>query len=131
MPTVSSVIKKELIELGVPSSEVLEENKSGSTYEELIRLKKYLAKNKYKEVIIISNKYHLPRIKTMISYLPKIKILKNKVKLVSAENILIKYGEARWKKLIATAYKSSLMKKRVRLEQKGIRDIKNKTYQFK
>lgn len=128
-PPVSSVLKKELVELGIPKNKIIEENKSDSTYQELLWLKKFLTKEKYGEVKIISNKYHLPRIKIMAN-LPSIN-LAGKIKIISAEEILIKYDPKKWQKIIKLAYAHPKMKKRIALEKIGIKTLKSGNYKFR
>lgn len=124
--TISSVIKKELMELGIPKQKIIEDNKSISTLEQLESIKKLI--NGYSKISIISNKYHLPRIKTMIAYIPELKFLKNKVRIISGENTVIKYGPAKWRRVISATYKTRAMKKRIAQEKQGIKDIKFDNY---
>ncbi len=92
VPPVATVMKKELVQLGIPEKEVVEENKTASTYRELLWLKKFLNK-KQERAIVISNSYHLPRIKVMIGLIQELQVLKNSLFLVSAEKIILKYNE--------------------------------------
>src|SRR3989344_4887209 len=85
-PPVATVMKQELIKLGIPGKEIIEENKTSSTYRELIWLKKLSGKSR-KKFIVISNDYHLPRIKVMIDLIPELQTLKNNLVISSAEKI--------------------------------------------
>ena len=133
-PTVSAVIKKELIGLGVPANQIIEENKSGNTYQQLMALKKMIKEKRLQNVIIISNKHHLPRLKTFIGYDAELKQMSRQsnigLKLVAAEDILLKYEPTVWQKTITEAYASKAMKKRIALEKRGVRQIKAGTYKF-
>lgn len=133
-PNLSAVVKKELIALGVPADKIVEENKSNNTYEQLMELKKMIKARKLQEVIIISNKHHLPRIKVMIQYDAELKQMSRQVniglKLVAAEDIILKYEPSRWKKVVAKAFASQAMKQRIKLEKQGVAQIKNGTYKF-
>lgn len=128
--TISSVIKKELAELGIPKQKIIEDNKSVSTFEQLKTLKNFTSNNKYGEITIISNKYHLPRINTIIAYIPELKFLRNRIRIVSAESIVLKYAGREWKDKIEAAYQTSGMKKRIKMEKMGVKDIKNGTYKY-
>lgn len=133
-PCVSEVLKKELIDLGVKSNKIFTEKFSSSTYQQLKELNKIILKKKFKKIILISNEYHLPRIRAMMNYGKKLKNLKRmlsekKIVLSSAEKILLIYNP-KWKKIITKAYKSKLMKKRIKLEKKGVMDIKNGLYKL-
>lgn len=127
--TISSVIKNELIKLGIPKQKIIEDNKSISTFKQLKSIEKLISN--YSKIFIISNKYHLPRIKTMITYIPKLKFLKNKVRIISGENAVIKYGPSGWREIISAVYKTDNMKKRIAKEKQGIKDIKNNNYRIK
>ncbi|MCI0565678.1 YdcF family protein, partial [bacterium] len=84
-PTVASVLKKELVREGVPSDAIAEDHDSGTTYEQL---KKITGQKKEGRVGIISNRYHLPRIRAMIEHAPELSELKD-AKLISAEETLL------------------------------------------
>src|SRR3989338_1123106 len=125
IPRVAIVMKRELIELGLSPKEI-KIDKTDFTYKELIWLKKYIAK-KTGKAFIVSNAYHLPRIKTMIDILPELKELKNIIKLVPADKIAIKFDE-KLKPRIKKANKSSEMKKIISSEKEGIRALRSGNY---
>lgn len=125
-PTISSVIKKELIELGVPAARIIEEDVSGNTWQQLQQLKALIQQRSARSVLIISNEWHLPRVKAMIEKDSAIEILQ----CVSAEEILIERDAARWKSFIAMAYQSDDIRKRIELEMKGVEDIRKGTYRL-
>jgi len=134
-PTLATILKSELIELGVPAGKILTEEKSGATYQQLSELQKIAVKKGIKNIIIISNRYHLPRLRAMIEYGPGLNIFKrmfdgSDIKLKSAEDILIKYKPEKWEKIINKAYKSKDIIARIELEKKGIEQIKKGTYSF-
>lgn len=131
---VSEVIKKELMELGVGERNIITENKSGASYQQLLNLKEIVdppaGGNKFGNIKIISNKYHLPRIKAMMEIIPPAGGLKN-MELLAAEDVLLKYDSENWKDIIENAYNSAGMKDRIKLEEKGVRDIKEGMYKIK
>lgn len=129
VPPVAKVMKKELIQMGIPSKDILKEEQTPSTYYELIWIKKYLAKNPTK-IITISNSYHLARIKAMIDYLPELKDLNKKIILASAEKIVIKYNK-KLKDKINKDLKSQKMKKIIADEKRGIKALKSGNYKFR
>ena len=129
VPPVAAVMKKELIRLGLPAKEIIEENKTASTYRELLWLKKFLDHKKEK-VLVISNDYHLPRIRTMIAVIPELKKLKKYVELISAEKIAIKYNK-KLKNIIVKSSKSPEMKRIIAKEKNGIKDLKSDNYKFR
>lgn len=132
-PTVASVIKKELIELDVPADKILEENNSGNTYQQLQEMKKNIQKKALKNITVISNKWHLPRIKAMIKIDPDLKKIfgAGNLKILSTEEICLTYKPKVWQPIIKAAYESEDIKKRIKLEQEGVKQIKEGTYKFK
>lgn len=135
-PAVATVIKKELEELAVPADKIIKETKSKNTCAELIELQKIIKERELKMITIISNKYHLPRLQAMVKYCLELVELKkmfavSKLIIKPAEDILIKYDPAAWRKIIAKAYNSAGMKERIKLEEKGVKDIKAGKYKFK
>lgn len=132
-PNVSAIIKKELIDLGVAEEKIIEENNSGTTYQQLEELKKIIKEKKLKYIMIVSNEYHLPRIKAMIEALPQLKEMSKliNIELIAAEKVLLDYDRETWQEIIKIVYNSQAMKKRIQLEQKGIKDIKEGRYKFR
>lgn len=136
VPSVSNVAKNELIKLDVHHKDIIEENKSNNTYQQLLELEKIIKRKDLQKIIIISNKFHLPRIKAMIEYncrLSKLKRMYNnsRLKVKSAEGITLRYEPESWHNIINRAYKSEEMKERIRLEQRGVKQIKRGIYKFK
>lgn len=132
---VSRVIKQELVDLGVPADKIIKEEESRDTYQQLMELKKIIQGRKVEKAVIISNKYHLPRLKAMIKRCPKLLALKkmlavSRLKLKSAEEVVVKHDSKIWQKIIIEAYSSSAMKERIKLEKKGVKDIKEGRYKF-
>ena len=131
-PFISEVVKQELINLGVPKNQIETEKKSSTTYEQLAELSKYVKNKKLKNLGIISNEHHLPRIKYMIKFGPKLRALKKmpSLKLISAEKICLQYDFPKWSKEIKKAYVSKAMKQRIKVEKQGINDLKKGRYKF-
>jgi len=127
-PTLSKLLKKELLKLNVSRKNIVEEKKSGNTYEQLIETGKIIIAKNIKSTGVISNKYHLPRVKAMIRLKPELNFLRKKIKLISAEQILLKKESQKWKKIIEKAYKSEKMTERIKMEQQGIKDLKRGAY---
>lgn len=131
-PPVAKVIKKELIDLGIPKNKIICETKSGNTYQQLKALKKIISEYNFKEVIIISNEHQLPRIKAMLEFAPYIKNIYAQTKIIieSAEKILIKYAGEKYENMIKKAYQSEPIRNRIKIEKKGVNQIKDGTYKF-
>jgi len=127
-PFVSEVIEQELIELGVKSDDILTEHESNNTFEQLKGLLKILKKKKLKEVTIISNRYHLPRLKAFLNVGQESSVYN--IKLISAEEVLIKHDPGKWKGMIEKAYNRQRMAERMKLEKQGVKQIVDGTYQY-
>jgi len=132
-PTGAELIKTELIELGIPKNKIFKEDKSVNTWQQLQKLKEVINKENLSHAYILSNRYHLPRIKTMIEKDNKLNILleQGKIELISAEEILIESDPDKWKEKIDKAYAHEQMKKRISMEEKGVKDINSGKYKLK
>jgi len=130
-PDMSGIIKGELIEAGIPADKIMEESRSANTYQQLKELIKLARSKRLEGFLIISNFHHLPRIKAMFEYAPGLPGRLGGIKLIAAEKIVLKYEPEKWQAKIKTAQASAAMKKRIELEKKGVRQIKNGTYNFR
>lgn len=134
--TIAKVMENELIKAGIPKKNIIREEKSNNTFGQLEEIQKIIKTGKFKNILVISNRYHLPRLKAMLKYVPKLRWLKRmheakSLKIKSAENIAIKYQPKLWRRFIKAAYKSDAMKERIALERRGTRDIKVGVYHLK
>ncbi len=138
--TLASVLEGELISSGIPKFKIIKENKSGNTYQQLVELQKIIKSHRFlsrgKDVVIISNRYHLPRLLAMIKYANDLQLLKKMhesrvLKIVAAEDVMIKYKPLIWRKIIDQVYRSKAMEERVKLENIGAEQIKSGIYRFK
>ena len=131
-PNISSVIKKELVQLGVPEGKITEENMSNNTYQQLLFLKDLFSRQAAAKVIILTNKWHLPRVRAIIKNNQGLKSFYNgiKPKYLAAERVLLKHNPGGWREIIKSAYASEAMRERLKLEKQGIKQIKNETYKY-
>lgn len=131
-PTVAEAIKNELIEIGVPAESIIQEDQSNNTWQQLQGLKNFISRGETESIKIISNGWHLPRIKAMIEADRGLLKLfeKNIIIMKSAEEVLIADNPKKWEKEIEAAYESEAMKERIRLEEKGIKDIREGNYKL-
>ena len=67
--TESYVMKKYLINKGIPEKKILKESKSITTKENIFFLAKIIFKEKISEFSIISSKTHIPRVKKIVNNL--------------------------------------------------------------
>jgi len=131
-PKLCDMLKGELIELGVLAAKILIEDKSGSTYENLLELKKILRKNDFKQVKIVSNDWHMPRVRAMIEHRSELKEMEQMVKFefISAEEVVVEKDPETWRYKVDRAYKTDNMQKRIALELKGVSDLREGKYQL-
>lgn len=131
-PPVSDVIKDELIEAGVKADDIILERNSGNTFQQLQELGKIIKNKNLNSVAIVSNRYHLPRVKAMLGHNLDLKKLFSGSKLFweSAEDTLLERAPEKWGQIISPAYESKAMKKRMAQEMAGARQIKDGTYNY-
>ena len=131
-PTVAEVIKRELMDLGVTEGSINKEEQSANTWQQLQGLKTLIEKEKLNEIVILSNRYHLPRVRAMVENDDRLRTLsaKEKLMLISAEDILIAHDPTKWQELINGAYQTKAMKNRVATEEKGVQQIKDGSYKL-
>lgn len=131
-PTLSSVLKRELIELGVPAGRIIEENASDNTWQQLQNLKMLMEREKFNSVLIVSNEWHLPRVLAMVEKDADLRRLSSAgtIRCESAEKILLARDPGAWKAVIERAYQSDGIKKRIALERKGVEEIKAGMYRL-
>lgn len=129
MPTVAQIIKNELIALGVTPKSILKENRSNNTYQSIQKIKKVMLSQKINKIDIVTNQYHLGRVRAFINQDAAMKkLLKyNKIRLIAAEPI-VQRCEPELKNKIKTLYQSDKMKTVIVLERAGTRQIKNGKY---
>ncbi|WP_420413136.1 YdcF family protein [Roseibium sp.] len=60
-PSEADVMARELITLGVPASAILPENRSHTTLENSVLSARILRQQKAHKVLVVSDRYHLPR----------------------------------------------------------------------
>lgn len=128
--TLSAILKRELLELGVPEEHIIEENQGDNTYQQLVALGYIIKQYKFKIVLIVSNAHHLPRIEAMLQYKQELSEVKKAAKIVSADQIVIA-NDSLWKAIIEEAYSREPTLSTIKKEVKGTSQIKDGTYKFK
>ena len=131
-PSIASVMREELVRLGVPSNAIELEEHSGSTRTQLIELQSYIASHECDIVRIVSNTYHLPRIQAMIENIPELGALRTKNPiLVGAEDILVESDGATWRTRTEAMAQEPAMLERVAKEKAGAEQIKKGNYTYR
>lgn len=130
-PTLAEAISQELVELGVPREKIIEEKESGTTYQQLLALQKISLEHSPEKIIIVSNKYHLPRVEAMVDCAPELLELKRFNKQFQpAEEVLIKHEPDKWKESVDRAYALPEMKELIKKENHGVKQIREGTYRW-
>ncbi len=128
----AEIMKRELIVLGVPKEKILEEAESSKTYGQLKALMEIVERIFPEEIVIISNRYHLPRIEAMVEYAPVIKdtAKKFKIKFASAEDILLESNSKIWGEVLKAIYGSAEIKELVKKEKSSARQVCEGQYRY-
>lgn len=125
----SEVMKKELIGRGIPEEAVFVEKTSKNTKQNFEELFKMAKANNWGKILIITNRYHVPRAEAFCKDFQEKNIAYKNIKtdFISAEDVLIEQ-EPRWKELIEKAYAHPEMIKRMENEIKGLEALKKSEY---
>ena len=126
----ASVMRRELIELGVPAAGIREEIGSGNTCEQLQFIKTVFSEFPIAALRILSNRYHIARIGAFLTSDPQLRdwCISGRIELQAAEDIVLQHDPARWSSLIAEAYASQAMHERIANEERGVQAIRTGTY---
>ncbi len=129
-PTVAKIIEEELVSLGVLKEYVVREEKSRNTFEQLYNSLPFLSDSG--TMTLISNRYHLPRIRAFIHNRAELVPLKQllltkRLMLVGAETIVGK-KDASLTAQIKDWYRSSRVSEIIKSEEKGVKEIKRGLY---
>ncbi|KKT29397.1 hypothetical protein A3G55_00385 [Candidatus Giovannonibacteria bacterium RIFCSPLOWO2_12_FULL_44_25] len=135
VPPAAEVIRNELVDLGVAKENIITETNSGNTFKQLNELNKIIQQKEFVKITILSNGWHLPRTKAIIEAVEDLFVLRqllqeHRIVLSSAEEIVLEYDRNRWEKIIADAYSSEDLKRRIELEGKGVAEIESGVYKY-
>ncbi len=141
-PSQSSIMSQELIKLGVNKNQIVQEEVSKSTYDELREIVNLSLSENWKNIAILTNGYHVPRAEEMLNRLDELASDKDDDKLVkqvhlfkektrktfiSAEEIL-PHRSTHYKGLLDELYQSEDYAKRLESEKRGVDALKSGTY---
>ncbi|MSR71058.1 MAG: YdcF family protein [Candidatus Taylorbacteria bacterium] len=132
-PTCSSLMRDGLTAEGVSDGAIIEESQSGTTHEQLQVLPMLISEYGFKNVSILSNDWHFPRIKKMIELDPKLFSLcqSGALKFIFAEEVLVGFDKAKWEVEIEAMRQSEYIRKRIESETQGIMDLNVGRYRFR
>lgn len=132
-PLICEIIKSELADLEVVKEKIILEKKSNHTIDQVKALEQIIKKNKFDEIVVISSRYHLSRVQAIMKREKALSVFleQGKIKLRSAEEILIKSNKNKWQGIVEQAYNSQWMSQRVAEEIKGVSDFRAGKYKIK
>ncbi len=130
-PLLCEIMRAELLEHGVPAERVVCERNSNTTYQQLQELEKLIARNIATHVLVVTNRYHLPRLQAMLDAKFTRLSSRGTLAIVSAEEILIAKDRGVWSEKLEAEYQKPYLKERVKREQQGIVQIRDGTYNFR
>ncbi len=130
-PSNASIVLKELTELNVPREAVHLDAVSHNTHAELSELD-CLSEAFHADVVwIVSNDWHLPRVRAMFEHLPNLAdFARRGPQLVSCESVLLGNDAGRWKPLVEVARASGSYARVLAQEAQGVEDLKAGTYRL-
>jgi len=130
-PSIASVMKRELQELGVPAEKILMDEKSEKTFSQLCILQNFVSLQPVDAVTVLSNVWHLPRIAALLKHTRELDILRTyHPTLIGAEDVLLAADLAKWNDKVAMAQNHSAMQKIIAAEAMGVKQIQDGTYKF-
>lgn len=132
IPTVGEVIKRELIEGGVPKGVIIDEFGSDNTYQQLINLLN-LGNQEIVELYdlaLLGQDYRVGRMFATIAAHNQFTVFVG-APILSAEEILLANNEEKWAEQIKESREHPGMKERLLKEYGGIRQIALRTYKFR
>ncbi len=145
-PTDAEVMAGYLERKGVDPERILSQDRSTTTFTELIELVKYIAKEGWEHSIVVAGETQRPRAEEMLrqietlqdpagawkdpefrAALKKLKEIQPKITFVNAEDVL-PIRDVRYGKLIDAARQTETWKKREKLDQGAVEDLRAGRY---
>lgn len=107
---------------------ILEEN-SVTTMTNIKEMLEILQENKWQKIAVVSSDYHIPRIKALYErVLAKYPDIMQKLKFLSAEEVVKEYKPGKYDEAIKKFYQTSEAKKRIKNERQGVEDLRSGKY---
>ncbi|OGG53711.1 hypothetical protein A2851_02385 [Candidatus Kaiserbacteria bacterium RIFCSPHIGHO2_01_FULL_53_29] len=128
-PLLSEVMRDELLERGIMEPRIFLEKGSNSTFQQMEAIQKMLIDRTWKRVLIVTNRWHVPRVEAIIA--TRFPVMNGNVKIIGAEETLLNDSPEKWKSAIDEAYRSEFLKRRIAHEEEGIRQIRNGSYHYR
>lgn len=126
--TLSSIMKQELMDFGIPDGSILEDPLANNTYQSLRNLSQLIQQYGMRKIMLVSSEHHhLNRIKAMLENVLAFSEMNKIITLVSAENV-VSAKDPTIGVSIYEAYRKEPFPSILAKETAGIEQIKNGTY---
>lgn len=130
-PTLASVMRNELIALGIAPERMLLEERSQKTVQQLRELQATVLQQHPKSIKILSNDWHLPRVKAMVEYLSELAPLYACApEYVEAEAVLLAQDPVLWGPRLAAVRQRADVQAVIAQELRGLEQIRRGTYKY-
>jgi hypothetical protein len=145
-PTDAEVMAEYVERRGVPPEKIIKQDRSTTTFTELIELIKYIAEYRWKHTVVVAGETQLPRTEEMFrqigtlqdpagawkdpdfrAALEEVSKMKSKITFVSSEDVL-PFRDERYTKVIAEARNTETWKIREALDEKAVEDLRTGKY---
>lgn len=144
-PTYAGVMAEELYRMHVPQENVVQETESTTTITEIKAIAKFVKQHGWRDILLLSSKYHLPRIQALLEhatdfsddaaeaellrgFAERINSGKTRVQLVGSDDILMGRDE-HYRRYFDRLYTDPEYRKKVEAEQRAVRQIEEtRTY---
>jgi uncharacterized SAM-binding protein YcdF (DUF218 family) len=132
-PSIAEVVKQELVKLGVPREIIIKEEESHNTYTQLTGTLQLCRSLQFSTVTFVTSVWAIERTIALYTHFlsSNQKYFQDfNIDFLSAEVFLESVNPEKWSAHIKEVLESQEITERIRMEQKGIEDIKNKRYKF-
>lgn len=131
-PSIASVMKDELVALGVSESRIRSDEGALNTYEQLQAIQRFSARSAPSEkVFIVSNEWQLPRIEAMITHAPELSYLRSRDwETVAAEDVMVEHDVSLWSVPVEAERADPRMKARIQHEKEGTAQVTRGSYRY-
>lgn len=134
--SIAGIVQSELVASGISRDRMFLEETSGNTWSQLIKIQEMIDSWQFDQrIVIVSSRWHTPRVEAMIEYAPRLDGLRTlsglcQLSVVSAESVLTAHDPEHWKPVIEAAYQAEAMKACVARNAGGVAQIMDGTYSF-
>lgn len=145
-PTDAEVMAEYVERIGIPPEKIIKQDRSTTTFTELIELVKYIAEHQWGHAVVVAGETQKPRAEEMFrqiatlrdpagawedpefrAALEDIKVINPKITFVSAEDVL-PFRDERYEKVIAEARNTETWQIREALDEKAVKDLETGKY---